>query len=131
MSRIQRHFQPVTARSVFSPERLLTPPPSTARKVFPVADSPPEETSRLSALELVGKPVGEVGKAYDLQEASSLDLDTFKKIEVCSSHHFGYNNIKFSFQTHINQLVKDNLNTAATYIQQDRNPLSTVLKAVS
>jgi hypothetical protein len=36
--RIQRHFPPLTLQAKFSPERLLTPPPSPLKTSFPLVE---------------------------------------------------------------------------------------------
>ena len=36
--RIQRYFSPLTTRATFSPERLLSPPPSTLKTTFPLIE---------------------------------------------------------------------------------------------
>lgn len=91
MARIQRHFPPTMSRCTFSPERLLTPPPTTIRNIFSLADmsnsgasSPPRHPQSL--VKPVKKPVGEVGKAYDLLQATSLDTCIFQEIKVCFIH---------------------------------------------
>jgi hypothetical protein len=84
MPRIQRHFRPLTLRTTFGPERLLTPPPSTSRTAFPPLESLAEtpESPASVPLQLIKKPAGEVGKSYMLFDASRLDAETFKDIEV-------------------------------------------------
>jgi hypothetical protein len=90
MPHIQRHFRPLTLRARFSPERLLTPPPSTLRTTFSVleapsdaAKSPTTDIGRVSPL-LIKKPVGEVYKNYKLWIAASLDPATYRDIDVQS-----------------------------------------------
>jgi len=83
MPRIKRHFRPVTPRAQFSPERLLTPPPSTLRTVFALLEPPSSPTSiPHGPAPAMKKPVGEVGKNYKLLAATGLDSKTYKAIEV-------------------------------------------------
>ena len=91
MAPIQRHFRPALLRSRFSPERLLTFPPSTMRRVFPRANQlsvyarfDPSETHSDSDADadVVKKPAGEVGKTYRLQDVCKLDRTMYKNIEV-------------------------------------------------
>jgi hypothetical protein len=86
MTRIQRHFRPLTVRSRFSLERLLGLSPLTARQIFPtlsyesLEDTITEEPAPPSQ---INKPLGEAGKNYRLLKESQLDKSTFTTIEVC------------------------------------------------
>ena len=92
MPRIQRYFRPLTLRARFSPERLLTPPPSTLRTAFPCletsSDVPQPQTtdSQRTSPPLIKKPIGEVSKNYKLFNVAALDGHTYKAIEVRIFH---------------------------------------------
>lgn len=140
MTRIQRHFRSVTLRARFSPERLLTPPPSTPRREFalhdPCSDTTDARVPKCISPLLIKKPVGEVSKAYKLPDVSGLDDATYKKIEVppflflflIRTHCYMS---PTTYQRYINGLIATHLETTATYTQQDRAALNTVLREVS
>ena len=92
MTRIQRHFRPLTLRARFSPERLLTPSPSTLRTTFPCMATPSDVPqfqaagSQRTLRSLIKKPIGEVSKNYKLFDVAALDGDTYKAIEVRVFH---------------------------------------------
>ncbi|TEB39427.1 hypothetical protein FA13DRAFT_1784183 [Coprinellus micaceus] len=44
--RIQRHFAPLSLRSRFGLQRLLTPPPSSRRRIYPIVDFNPVTLSK-------------------------------------------------------------------------------------
>jgi hypothetical protein len=100
--RVQRHFSPLLYRSRFSPERLLTPPPTTLRILFPLVDSftlSPSESHSLTAPVdpdadgvtseeacLILKPSGEVARpgrqGYTLREVVAWDPPTYSGVQV-------------------------------------------------
>lgn len=79
--RIRRHYRLLTNRSLFSPERLLTPPPSTLRTSFLPQNSAAlsHQTDAINVL----KPVGEPGREYNLKEAMGITDTEFMEIQVC------------------------------------------------
>lgn len=95
-SRVQRHYSHPTTRSVFSPERLLTPPPSTLRTAFTFLDdygfdeegtagqeAAVSTTTRESArVILMSKPRGEVSRAYNLKAQMNSTDKEFAEMQV-------------------------------------------------
>lgn len=43
---VQRYFSPLSVRSRFSPQRMMTAPPSGRRRVFPLVDLNPQISAR-------------------------------------------------------------------------------------
>lgn len=96
--RIQRYHSRPTTRSIFSPERLLTPPPNTLRSAltfidhYDVTDPDEPETAESSSSSpksyrpiLMLKPRGEVSRAYNLQVEMKVDDKQFADIQASSN----------------------------------------------
>jgi hypothetical protein len=105
--RIQRHYSPLLYRTRFSPERLLSHPPTICRLTFPLAEPqatppPAEHYSHLAVdstdsgdeMESEGgypvkipKPKGEVARpkrhGYSLRNVVGWDDKTYNRVQVC------------------------------------------------
>jgi hypothetical protein len=87
-------------------------------------------TTGQQMLSLIKKPVGEVNMNYKLLDVAGLDSDTYNNIEV-SSFHLCLQSFLTSSKKHVNKLVRQHLNIAATYSQQDHFALEGILIHVS
>jgi hypothetical protein len=74
--------------------------------------------------------VGEVNKNYKLLDVAGLDRNTYNNIEV-NSFHLHLQSFLTASKKHVNRLVGQHLNIAATYSQQDHFALEGVLTHVS
>ncbi|EDQ99316.1 uncharacterized protein LACBIDRAFT_316680 [Laccaria bicolor S238N-H82] len=121
---IQDYHSRPTTRSIFSPERLLTPPPSTLRSAFTfidhydVTDPDEPETAESSSSKsyrpiLMLKPRGEVSRAYNLQVEMKVDDKQFTDVQGL-----------------ISRLVPDHLETSLSFRQQSSADLDTIYEKV-
>jgi hypothetical protein len=94
--RIKRYYPPCILRAHFSSERLLTPPLSTVRTVFPLEENtrsgsiPSDFVFPCDTQSLIPKPGGEVTRikrgGYNLAQASGLPVPVYESIQVRSRH---------------------------------------------
>ncbi|RDB29132.1 hypothetical protein Hypma_015649 [Hypsizygus marmoreus] len=114
MYRVQKHFYPITSRSLFSPERELTPPPTTLRTSFPLSvevllECGPDTGECLASsrpvLVRIPKPTG----SYELKSATKWNNETFSRV-----------------QAQINHLVDEHLDTTVNFSQQPQDKLRIV-----
>jgi hypothetical protein len=132
--RIQRQFHPITARTRFSPERLLTPPLLTANISFQIEPEghtesfprQPEETA------LIPKPKGQAGRpgrgGYSLKESLAWSLEFYSEMQVCpitmQTRSGAISN--YYFQTFLHQLSADHLDITKILSKQDKALLDIV-----
>jgi hypothetical protein len=150
--RVQRHFSPLSCRSRFSPERLLTPPPTTFRISFPLVDtfilSSSESPSSTATIDtdqgnvaseetcLILKPSGEVARpgrhGYTLREVVAWDPPTYSLVQVYFALHIIRPLIHFlPFQNFLHELAESHLRLELTFSKQLKADLRTVYSGVS
>jgi hypothetical protein len=88
--RIQRQFRPITARTRFSPERLLTHPPLSSNIAFDTepegfTESVPQQPEGTTPL--IPKPKGQAGRpgrgGYSLKECLEWPPELYSEMQVC------------------------------------------------
>ncbi|RDB26526.1 hypothetical protein Hypma_005643 [Hypsizygus marmoreus] len=118
MHRIQKHFHPLTSRAVFSPERQLTPPPTTTRTSFPL--TVPCLVPAVTEIDLtVDEPADEPAISAPIPKPTGNNFD-LKAATMLS------NNIFVDIQSSVNALVEEHLNTTVPFSQQQEAKLNTV-----
>ncbi|RDB22505.1 hypothetical protein Hypma_010159 [Hypsizygus marmoreus] len=133
MHRIQQHFHPSTSRALFSPERQLTPPPTTPRTSFPLLKVPclvPADEIDLTADEpTISAPIPKPTGNFNLKAATKLSNNVFADIQV-GTHlsyrirsHVAY--IRLT-QSSLNALVEEHLDTTVPFSQQQEARLNVV-----
>ncbi|KLO03917.1 hypothetical protein SCHPADRAFT_795801, partial [Schizopora paradoxa] len=116
---IQRHFPPLTSRSMFRKEALRIGSPLTWRTIFPFADGVvlcPERTSSSTPVitkATIPKPHGEVSRlsrgGYNLEEALGWSKNEYATI-----------------QKEIREIAKDYLDMTAIFSEQEKTKLTMV-----